>query len=366
MKSGHMRVATINLWQRYGDWLARRELLADTFRTIKPDVVGFAESISTDDYDQVADVLGTDFSVLHSKKRTPEGMGISIASRWPLHLVQEVDLNVSPRTAGFPCATLIAKVVAPQPVGPLLFVNHFPNWQLDLEYERELQSVAAARSIEERATEANRQVVMVGDLDADPCAASIRFWCGRQSLGNMSVCFRDAWESTHDRDPGPTFSPANPLVRDQVVKGTKPFRDWPFRRIDYVFVRLGAHGGSAWDIVNCERFLWESRNGAWASDHFGLVADLATPEWHYSHVKRQKQKSADRPNRIVYPSHAECHPRRGRGGGGGSRRQPHGPSLPGYSALQGKHSGERTRSQPSLEPGSGDGPSGPIGEGRTR
>lgn len=153
-------------------------------------------------------------------------------------------------------------------------MNHFPKWQLNLEYERELQSIAAARIVEERAAGSDLPVVIVGDLDADPSAASIRFWCGRQSLGNMSVCYRDAWESTHGHDPGATFTPENHLVRDQVVKGTKPFRDWPFRRIDYIFVRFGAHGGRAFDIVSCERFVHESP----ASDHFGLMADLATPD----------------------------------------------------------------------------------------
>lgn len=279
MESGRIRVAILNLWQRYGDWSARREILAEAFRTIRPDIVGFAESIRTAEYDQAADLLGSDFHVLHSKKRTPEGMGISIGSRWPIKVVQEVDLDVSPRTFGFPCAALIVEVAVPQPVGPLLFVNHFPNWQLNLEYERELQSVAAARSVEEQAVNAKRQVVMVGDLDADPGAASIRFWCGRESLGNLSVCYRDAWESIHGEDPGHTFSPAdNPAVRDQVVKGTRPFRDWPFRRIDYIFVRFGAHCGNALDIVSCERILNEGHNETWASDHFGLMADLAMPD----------------------------------------------------------------------------------------
>jgi hypothetical protein len=27
------------------------------------------------------------------------------------------------------------------------------------------------------------------------------------------------------------------------VRDTRPFRDWPFRRIDYIFVRFGEHGG---------------------------------------------------------------------------------------------------------------------------
>jgi endonuclease/exonuclease/phosphatase family metal-dependent hydrolase len=114
-------------------------------------------------------------------------------------------------------------------------------------------------------------------IDADHNAASIRFWSGRQSLGNMSVCYRDAWESIHPEDSGHTFTPRNPLVRDGVVKGMRPFRDWPFRRIDYIFVRFGAHGGNALDIAACERIFAEPINDTWASDHFGLVADLAKP-----------------------------------------------------------------------------------------
>ncbi|MGA8593109.1 MAG: hypothetical protein WB676_00040 [Bryobacteraceae bacterium] len=185
-----------------------------------------------------------------------------------------MDLNVAPRTAGFPCTSLVAEVVAPSQIGPLLFVNHFPNWQLSFEYERELQAVSTARFVEERIGQGNQQVVMVGDLDADPNAASIRFWSGRQSLGGISVCYRDAWESTHPELAGHTFTPQNPLVKDEVVKGMRPFRDWPFRRIDYVFVRFGAHGGNALDILACERIFDESVDGVWASDHFGLVADL--------------------------------------------------------------------------------------------
>jgi endonuclease/exonuclease/phosphatase family metal-dependent hydrolase len=274
---GNIRVLTLNLWQRYGAWGDRRSVLIDGLRTLQPDLVAFAESIKTDEYDQVTDLLGPGWSVANQKVRDPNGMGISVASRWPLGEVHEVDLNVTPRTVGFPCTTLVAEVLAPDPVGQLLFVNHFPNFQLNFEHERELQAVAAARFVEEHIGQSNQQVVMVGDLDADPNAASIRFWSGRQSLFDMSVCYRDAWESMHPEDPGHTFTPRNPLVRDGVVKGMRPFRDWPFRRIDYIFVRFGAHGGLALDVAACERIFDEPINGVWASDHFGLVADLAKP-----------------------------------------------------------------------------------------
>ena len=109
------------------------------------------------------------------------GQGISIASRWPLGEVREVDLNVTPRTADFACGTLVAEVLAPDPVGPLLFVNHLPNWQLTFEHERELQAVPAARVIEEIAHGRDMHVVLAGDFDATPDAASVRFWRGRQA-----------------------------------------------------------------------------------------------------------------------------------------------------------------------------------------
>jgi endonuclease/exonuclease/phosphatase family metal-dependent hydrolase len=69
-------------------------------------------------------------------------------------------------------------------------------------------------------------------------------------------------------EPGETFTPSNPPVRDW---------DWPFRRLDYVLVRCGEHGGPTLEITRCERFLDEPVDGVWASDHFGVVADLELP-----------------------------------------------------------------------------------------
>jgi endonuclease/exonuclease/phosphatase family metal-dependent hydrolase len=272
-----VRVLTLNLWQRYEPWAERRSVLIDGIRAKQPDLVAFAESIKTTEYDQTIDLLGDEFNVAYSKARDTNGMGVSIASRWPLRELQEVDLNVTSHTAGFPCTALVATVVAPDPIGSLLFVTHFPNWQLNFEHERELQAIATARLVEERVEHSNQPVIVAGDFDADPDAASKRFWSGRQSLGEMSVCYRDAWHSVHPEKPGHTFTPYNPVVKDEVVKGMRPFRDWPFRRIDYIFVRFGAHGGGALDVIACERIFDEPVNSVWASDHFGLVADLAKP-----------------------------------------------------------------------------------------
>jgi endonuclease/exonuclease/phosphatase family metal-dependent hydrolase len=260
-----MRAVTLNIWVLGGDWPARRAALVDGFRELRPDLVALQEIIKTSDYDQVADILGPEFHVAHQARRAADGMGVSIASRWPLGPVHELDLHITPRADEFPCTTLVAEVQAPEPLGPLLFVNHFPNWQLDFEFEREQQTVAAARFIDEVRAGRDMHVILAGDLDADPDAASIRFWCGRQSLGGMSVCYRDAWESAHPGEPDHTFTPRNPLMADW---------DWPFRRIDYIFVRCGEHGGPTLEIRDCALAFDEPRDGVWASDHFGVVADL--------------------------------------------------------------------------------------------
>jgi endonuclease/exonuclease/phosphatase family metal-dependent hydrolase len=107
-------------------------------------------------------------------------------------------------------------------------------------------------------------VILAGDLDADPSAASIRFLTGRQSLHGLSVCYRDAWDSAHPDDAGHTYTPVNPLMVE----------DWPFRRIDYILVRCAEHGGPMLAVTDCRRLFDRPVDGVWASDHFGLVADL--------------------------------------------------------------------------------------------
>jgi endonuclease/exonuclease/phosphatase family metal-dependent hydrolase len=269
------RVVTQNLWGRRGDWPGRREALVAGLRELRPDLVALPESVVTDDYDQVRDVLGSDYHVAHQQDREPgdpddvePGQGHSLASRWPLGEVHELDLHLTPRTEDFACGTLAVEVLAPEPLGPLVFAFHNPSWKLDQAHERELQAVAAATFLDEVAAPRAGHVIVAADLDADPESSSARFWTGRQALGGMSVCYRDAWESTHPGEPGHTFTPENPIMIG---------RDWPFRRIDYVFVRCGEHEGPTLEIAACERIFDAPVDGLWASDHFGLSVDLAVP-----------------------------------------------------------------------------------------
>jgi endonuclease/exonuclease/phosphatase family metal-dependent hydrolase len=253
-------------------------VLIDGLRTCQPDLIAFQEAITTNDYDQTTDLLGLGYHVAHQTRREGSESGCAIASRWPLGDVHEVDLHVTARTASFPCVTLIAEIRAPDPFGPLLFVNHFPNFQLDFERERELQAVVAAQFIEQLTGGRRMHVLLAGDFSASPDSANVRFWCGYQSLDGLSVCYRDAWASTHPGQSGHTFAPCNPLVPSRahplLVDGETPLELG--RRIDYIFVRCEHHGPTL-DISNCELLFNDPIDGVWASDHFGVLADFSVP-----------------------------------------------------------------------------------------
>ncbi len=269
-----MRVLTLNLWCQHGQWIERRSILRDGLRTLQPDLITFQESIKRDDYDQVVDLLGSDYSVVHQRGRGVDGSGASIASRWPVADLHEADLHVTSRidpTVGWIGSVAVAEIHVPDPIGSLLLVHHKPSWQWGFERERELQAVAAAQLVETMVGHRHIHVVLAGDFDATPDAASMRFWRGRQSLEGMSVCYADAWECLRPNEPGHTFTPRNPLV----ATGEMPLERG--RQIDHILVRCGDHGPTL-DVVGCTLAFSEPVDGVWASDHFGLVADLALPQ----------------------------------------------------------------------------------------
>jgi endonuclease/exonuclease/phosphatase family metal-dependent hydrolase len=264
---GSLRVVTINVWGRRGAWDERRAVLKAGLSELKPDLISMQEAVRTSDYDMVADLLGSDYHIAYQQHPESDGQSAAVASRWPFDRVHEVEQRVTTRITSA-ATTMLADLAAPDPFGRLLFVNHLPCWQLDFEYERELQAVAAARRVEELLIHGPAHVILAGDLTDPPDAASVRFWTGRQSLSGVSVCYRDAWESMHDAEPGDTYSRENPILADW---------DWPFRRLDYVLVRCGEHGGPTLQITMCERIFDAPVDGVWASDHFGVMADLTIP-----------------------------------------------------------------------------------------
>jgi endonuclease/exonuclease/phosphatase family metal-dependent hydrolase len=267
--SNGLRVLTRNIYNVAAKWERRRPVLADGMRAISPDLIALQETVLAGGFDQAADLLGGSHEIVNSRARLPGGWGASIASRWPIREVRELDQQVTPRAEEW-CTTLIAEIEAPPPIGPLIFVNHFQSAAVGGEHERELQAVAVARCVEEMVAGGERHVILAGDLNAGPDAASIRFLTGKQSLDGKAVCYLNCWDLMHPGEPGETFTPRSPLVAAE-------HREWPHHRLDHILVRFGHGGSPTLDTVACELAFNEPINGVWASDHFAVVADLDVP-----------------------------------------------------------------------------------------
>lgn len=95
-----LRVLTHNVFGRQAGWEDRRRVLWEGIRRLQPDVASLQETTLVDGYDQVRDLFGADVHIVHSDERGPDGVGISIVSRWSITDVQELDLKVTPRSAG--------------------------------------------------------------------------------------------------------------------------------------------------------------------------------------------------------------------------------------------------------------------------
>jgi endonuclease/exonuclease/phosphatase family metal-dependent hydrolase len=264
-----LRVVTANvLGPANASWEDRLPVLSRGLRRAAPDVAALQEVPARDD-GAVTALLGEGYHVTPFSRTADDGVGGVLATRWPHRLLTEIDQRDPARGDDeLPWATTVLVQVG-TPVGDVVVAHHKPSWPFPWEDARERQAVRAARAVEEHVGGAH--AVVLGDLDATPDAASVLFLRGRRPVDGFSVCYQDAWETVHPREPGFTFDAVNPLVRRGEVATAVT------RRIDYVLVRSRLHGPTL-QVRSCALLFAAAEDGVWASDHFGVVADLAQPE----------------------------------------------------------------------------------------
>jgi endonuclease/exonuclease/phosphatase family metal-dependent hydrolase len=261
----------MNLFGTRADWSRRREVLRAGFTELSPDLVSLQEVIKTPEYDQARDLLGPDYYLAHHSVRLADGQGDTIASRWPIETVHQARVPSSDPTAAPLSSTLLARIDVPSPVGPVILANHASAFELDREYDRGRQAVAIAGALEREVATRNAHVIVAADMNAQPEAACVRYWTGAQALDDTSVCYRDAWATHHPGEPGHTFTPINTLT---VTAEDGEWELEPGRRIDYILVRCNSHGPTL-HSRSCWNLFEQAINGVWASDHFGVAADLS-------------------------------------------------------------------------------------------
>ncbi|MFC7024026.1 endonuclease/exonuclease/phosphatase family protein [Promicromonospora thailandica] len=252
------------------DWERRRRLLGRTLRELDADVVALQE-VPVDAPDVLAELTGPEYHFAHFSHHSHDGVAGTVATRWPHRVVAELDLRLTERARStLPwCAALLIELDTP--LGKMVVTHHKPSWPLPFELERERQALLVAGFLEDHLVGRDEaHAVVLGDFDAAPDSASMRFWRGRSVVQDVSVCYQDAWEYAHPGAPGITFDLANPLVRDGEL-GTAVSR-----QIDHILVRSGLHGPTL-RVADCHLVLDAPVDGVWASDHYGVVADLVAP-----------------------------------------------------------------------------------------
>jgi len=262
-----VRIVTLNLLARvFADGAARHAAVKKVLPDLRADVVALQEVHRGDDFDQAADLLGPEYTVVDVPGGDPTYGGECLAVRHPIVAVHALDRAVEGGPAR--ATALAVEMAGPDGAGPLVVVHHKGTFEVGREHVREQQALATARFVTDLAGDRpDLPVVLAGDFNAAPDAASIRFLTGRQSLAGESVHYLDAWTAVHPDLPGHTVDPSNPLVRG----GEMPLE--PGRRIDYVLVRCGTHGPLR-EIADCRLILTAPVGGVWVSDHYGVLADL--------------------------------------------------------------------------------------------
>jgi endonuclease/exonuclease/phosphatase family metal-dependent hydrolase len=149
------------------------------------------------------------------------------------------------------------------PDGVLPFMSAHLSWEMWSAEWREKQVVALDGFV--RAVPADLPAIIGGDFNVSPDSAAIMFMTGRMSLLGRSTYYRDCWQRRHPHEPGFTWSVKNPVTVRWIERN---------RRLDYLFV--GHMREDGWGAVLDARIILDgpAKNGSFASDHFGLYAEI--------------------------------------------------------------------------------------------
>jgi len=262
-----LRVLSLNLWHDAGPWPRRRAAIRRWLERLEPDLIGFQEALRGPGRDQVAELLEgldyrRDFAAASTGWRDGLDFGNAVASRWPIAAREELRLP----DAGDGETRSALSVDVEAPFGPLGFTCTHLHWKFRHGWVRERQVVALCQLALRRRPRGGFPPILVGDMNAEPESAEIRYVSGLQSLEGGSVAFLDAWRVAGDGGPGTTWSNRNSYAR-------KAFE--PERRIDYVFAGFPRRDGAG-RVLECRVVCDAEDAGVWPSDHFGVYAELAT------------------------------------------------------------------------------------------
>ena len=267
-----LSVLTLNLWHDSGPYARRVERLREWIDRLDPDLIGFQEVLRGPDGDQAASLLEDRGYQLEFAGASPfwrEGeednkreFGNTVASRWSIRERRALRLP----DAGDGETRAAISVTVDAPFGAVGFTCTHLNWKFNQGAIREKQVAAVCDLALQSRPRGGFPPILVGDFNAEPESAEIRYVTGLQSLEGRSVSFLDAWRVAGDGGPGHTWANANDYARPALE---------PDRRIDYIFVGLPKATGEG-HLQSCRVVCNDEKAGVWPTDHWGVYAELRT------------------------------------------------------------------------------------------
>ncbi len=265
-----VRIATWNIWARYGPWEERGPHIVETLRSVDADILALQEVWEADGRNQaaeIADALGYEAHVFAPNLEI-DGVraGNAIIARWP---IIATEVRALPRDAGDAHddegeerLCVFAEVDGPR--GPIQMYCAHLSWRDDHSAIRQAQVAEICRLVRERKPR-TFPAVLCGDLNSEPESDEVRMLTGHAAVPVPGVMFRDAWiEAGHDRARGYTADNVNPWISGLLGRD---------QRIDYILVGTPKLGGVG-HVVSAQLAGNNPIDGCWPSDHFAVVAEL--------------------------------------------------------------------------------------------
>ena len=264
-----VRIATWNLWGRYGPWEARAGAITETLRRIDADIVGLQEvweDAHRSQASELAAALGFGEPVYAANlERDEQRSGNAVLSRWPIgrHEVRRLPREAAGAAddEGEERLVVLAEIEGPR--GPIqVFCAHL-SWRGDHSGIRQAQVGEICGFVRECRSR-TFPAVLLGDLNADPESDELRALTGQRAVPVPGVMFRDAWTAAGNLEHGATWSNGNPFAAASLDLD---------RRIDHILVAAPKLGGCGQPLAT-----WIAGNepvdGMYGSDHYAVVTEL--------------------------------------------------------------------------------------------
>lgn len=260
-----LRCLTLNLWGAEAPLEERMTIIEEGIRALAPDLVGLQEVCEWPGLPNQAATLAERTGLQHAFAPTIAFRGghegLAILSRVPIESFESVEL---PHANNLERRILLSAVLRLGERRLWVHTTHL-NYRLTHGQQREDQVRAIHRAVASRTP--SEPQIMMGDFNANPDSDEVRWLTGLTSLGGERVLYQDAWDRKHPGEPGWTWARANPYTARLAFLH-------PDRRLDYIFVTPERRDGRS-RILDCRIVFDQPRpDGCWASDHFGLLAEV--------------------------------------------------------------------------------------------